>query len=333
MRCFVAPGYASGRWTMESPTTIGYKWDEARGRRLFEAALATIDELEKDPSGRFSGIIYPAQVDTCTEDLFRESIALAKETNRPITTHASQAVLEVHEMIRRHGVTPIQWLSRIGFLGPNAILGHVIFVDEHSSIRWHTRRDIDLLAETGTSVAHCPSPFARYGEALQSFGEYRRRGVNVGIGTDVAPLNMLEEMRLAIVAGRVMTRDIRDANTSSVFDAATIGGARALGRDDIGRLECGAKADLVMVDLGCPQMQPVRDPLRALVFSAADRAVRHVFVDGVQVVKDGEPVGLDPRNAFKVLQAEQERMLAETRSRDYAGRAAHEISPLAYPVT
>ena len=280
MRVFVAPGYASARWVIKSKTEIGYSWSENDGRRMLDGAIRIIDQLDADPSGRLTGVIYPAQVDTCSEELLRDSVALAKERNLPITTHCSQAVIEFQEMVRRHGKSPIQWLHEIGFLGPNAILGHAIFVDDHSSIRWHTHRDIDLLAETQTTVAHCPTPFARYGEALEDIGTYHSRGVNLGIGTDVAPHNIIEEMRLASILGRVKTRDIRAANTGMIFDATTIGGARALGRDDIGRLMAGAKADLVMVDLNHPSMIPPRDPLRALIYSAADRAIKRVYVDG-----------------------------------------------------
>ncbi len=124
-----------------------------------------------------------------------------------------------------------------------------------------------------------------------------RSGVNVGLGTDCAPHNLIEEMRLAIVAGRLMSEDIRSLDTAGAFEAATFGGAAALGRDDIGALAPGMPADIVLVDLNHPLMQPARDPLRSFVFHAADRAVRTVLVDGEVVLKDGNPVHLDPAAA------------------------------------
>ncbi|MFN7001627.1 MAG: amidohydrolase family protein, partial [Elioraea tepidiphila] len=120
-----------------------------------------------------------------------------------------------------HGITPIQWAAQIGLLTPRSILGHAIFVDEHSSIGWHTARDIGLVAEHGATVAHCPTPFALYGEHLKHFGKYRARGVNMGFGTDCAPHNIIEEMRLSIVLARNAARDIAAADTNSVFHAAT----------------------------------------------------------------------------------------------------------------
>jgi len=328
MRVYVAPGYASGRWVMKNKVEIGYKWDEQAGELLFERAVGLIERLEKDSSGLFRGMVYPAQIDTTSEHLFRKGIDYARATKRPITTHASQSIIEFWEIARRHAMTPVQWLHKIGFLGPNASLGHCIFIDEHSSIHWHTHSDIALLAETGTTVAHCPSPFARYGEHLENIGKYQQRGVNIGIGTDVSPHNLIEEMRLAIVLGRVHARDIRAANTQSVFNAATIGGAKALGREDLGRLAPGTKADFLMVDLQHPTMTPARDPLRALVWSGADRPIRHVYVDGRAIVRDYRPVGLSFVEAAGILAQEQERMLVDAPLRDYAGREAEMIAPL-----
>ena len=101
---------------------------------------------------------------------------------------------------------------------------------------------------------------------------------------------MLDEMRLVSYVARVVSENPRDTRASDVFDAATIGGAKALGRANIGRLAPGCKADLVLVDCTDPSMRPCRDPLQSLIYSAADRAVRHVFVDGRQVVREGRVV-------------------------------------------
>ncbi|MDJ1466146.1 amidohydrolase family protein, partial [Nitratireductor sp. GZWM139] len=108
-------------------------------------------------------------------------------------------------------------------------------------------------------------------------------------------------------------------------------GATALLRDDIGRLAVGAKADLVLVDLSERWMQPVRDPLRCLLFHAADRAVRHVFVDGRQVVRDGEVVTLDHRGALATLVKDQRRMEEMVPGLDPRGRASLDIAPLSLP--
>ena len=163
MRGFLAPGYASARWYMEDDHELHYTWDEARGRAGFDAALETIDRAMAHPCGRLSGVVSPMQIDTCSAELLRDSRDLARERNLPFTVHVAQSVTEVREMIRRHGKTPVQWAHDLGLLGPGTILGHALFLDTHSWVGWHTKSDLRLLGDSGTAVAHCPTPFARYG--------------------------------------------------------------------------------------------------------------------------------------------------------------------------
>jgi cytosine/adenosine deaminase-related metal-dependent hydrolase len=303
---------------------------------LFAYPLVNVLEisfLAKYPGpAELTGKHYAAFFDNCTEALLRQSVEVARSTRRPLTTHAAQSVNEFHEMVRRHGKTPVQWAADIGLLGPTTFLGHAIFLDHHSWLHWWSRTDLGLLAETGTSVAHSPSPFARYGQTLEDLGRYLRAGVNVGMGTDVSPHNLLEEMRWAAVLARVAGEDLRAASTADVFHAATVGGARALGRDDLGRLAPGMKADVVLVDLTDPGMVPARDPLRSLVYTAAERAVRDVYVDGIKVVADRKVLTLDrPAAAARLVEA-QRRMLEAVPTLDHARRAADAITPLSLRV-
>lgn len=332
LRVFLAPSYASARWHLENGWALKYRWDEPAGRRGLDAALSLIAEAAEHPSGRLAGIVSPAQIDTCTEDLLRDSFAAAEDRDVPLTVHCAQSVNEFHIMVDRHGKSPIQFARDLGILSPRTVLGHAMFIDEHSWVRWHTHSDLAALVETGTNVAHCPSPFARYGHTLEDFGRYRRAGVNLGIGTDVAPHNVIEEMRLAAILARVSSRDINTTSVGALFHAATVGGAEALGRSDIGRLTAGAKADLVLVDLGNVWMRPARDPLRSLVFTGADRAVRAVFVHGAKVMQDGHVLTMDHEAALAGVAEGQARMLRDAPSRDWAGRSAEEISPLSLPV-
>ncbi|MGE3784046.1 MAG: amidohydrolase family protein [Alphaproteobacteria bacterium] len=332
LRGFLAPGYASARWYMENDRELLYAWDEARGRDGFAAALGVIDAALAHPCGRLSGVVSPMQIDTCTPELLRDSRAAARERGLPFTVHAAQSVIEVREMIRRHGLTPIQWADSLGLLGPGTILAHALYLDTHSWVRWHTRSDLKLIGDSGTAVAHCPTPFARYGHVLEEFGAYLRAGVVMGLGTDCAPHNLAEEMRKAAVLARVAGRDITAVTTADLFHAATAGGATALMRDDIGRLAPGMKADLVLLDLDHPQMRPARDPLRSFVYHAADRAVCDVFIDGEQVFADRRVLTLDEAGATARLRAAQERMEALAPSRDYRGRTADDITPPSLPI-
>lgn len=327
MRVYAAPSFRDAQWVVKGGSRLEYDWDEKAGRESFERCIALVEEAVRHPSGRLSGVIAPAQVDTCTVETIRESVRVARDKGLMWQTHASQSLTEFHEMTRRTGKTPVQWLHDNGALGPGSTIGHCIFTDEHDWTHWAPRDDLRLLAETGTTVAHCPLVFSRYGQTMQSLGKYMRAGVNIGIGTDTAPHNMLEEMRQALIMSRVASGDINDISTTAVFNAATIGGARAYGRTDIGRLAPGAKADLVLLDLTNRYMRPMRDPLRNLIYTAAERAVRDVYVDGTQVVANGEVLTLDFATALDRLEASQRRAEAGVAKRDPEGRSGAEVSP------
>lgn len=331
IRAVVAPGFRDARWLTRDGHTLEYEWDEAAGREAFQLARETMDRAGQHPCGRLSAMVYPAQVDTCTAETLRDSYELAQERDLPWQIHAAQSVTEFHEMQRRHGKTPIRYLHELGVLGRRTIIGHGIFLDHHPWLHWTSRSDLALLAENGVSIAHCPTVFARRGITLRTFGDYLRRGINLGIGTDTYPHNFIEEMRAAAYYARVIAETVDDLETSDVFHAGTVGGARALGRDDIGRLAPGCRADMVLVDIGHPSMMPLREPLRSLVYVAADRAVRDVYVDGRRVVADGAVRTMNYRAASAVLQEAQRRSVSRTRQLDWAGRDADEMSPMVLP--
>ncbi len=332
IRAYVAPMYRQARWKVPTGHRLDYDWDERAGIAQFRRALELVDLARTHSCGRLDGMVAPAQVDTCTPELLRDSLTAARDRRMRLSCHCGQSVVEFQEMIRRHGRTSVQWLEEIGLLGPDVLLAHAIFLDHHSWVHWSTRRDISLLAASGTSVAHCPLVFSRYGQMMESLGAYLKAGINVGLGTDTEPHNMLEEMRIAVTLGRIASENIRGIELSDVFNVATIGGARALGRDDLGRLAVGAKADIVLLDLDCPQMMPVRDPLRSLVFTAADRAVRDVYVDGRQVVANGTPIAIDLLATGRAAEIIQAGTIANVPNADYLKRTAEQISPFVLPI-
>src|SRR5258708_5183760 len=137
--------------------------------------------------------------------------------------------------------------------------------------------------------------------------------------------------RAAASAAGALAENVGTPPAAAVFRAATAGGAAALGRDDIGRLAPGAKADIVLVDLKNPFMMPARDPLRSLIYTAADRAIRDVYIAGTQVVRNGKVLTLDHAGALEALTEAQQRMLSGVRQRDYKGRTADEVIPLSLP--
>jgi 5-methylthioadenosine/S-adenosylhomocysteine deaminase len=327
MRVCVAPMFKSAKWYTKNGHVVQYEWDEAAGEKAMGEALQLIERAEQHESGRLFGMVVPAQIDTCTDTLLKESFDEAGKRGVAWQIHAAQSVVEFHEITRRHGMTPIGWLDSMGLLSDRSIIGHGIFLDDHPSTKWWTDTDMKRLAETGTTVAHCPTVFARRGITMKHFGRYKRSGVNMGLGTDTYPHNMLDEMRLVAYLARTQANDPRSMTTTELFDAATVGGARALGREDIGRLAAGCRADFVLVDVTHPMMRPARDPVRSLVYAAGDRAVKDVFVDGRKVVADGEVVTMDYRQAAAHLHEAQKRVIGNAPGQDWAHRPVEVSSP------
>ncbi|MEI4472289.1 amidohydrolase family protein [Frigidibacter sp. MR17.24] len=331
LRAYATPMFRDGRWYTKNGHEVLYQWDTAaQADARMAAALAEVDAAIAHPSGRLSGMICPAQIDTCTEGRFRDAQAEARARGLKLQTHAAQSTVEFREIVRRHGCTPIGWLEKMGILGPDTIVGHGIFLDHNPRVDWPETRDLAAMAASGTSLAHCPTVFARRGISLQTLGGYQRAGVEVGIGTDTYPHNFVDEMRTGIYVARVAGQDVRAAEASAMIHAATIGGARALGRDDIGRIRPGARADFFTVDLRHPSMRPVHDPVRSLIFSAGERAIRDVWVDGRQVVRAGRGLAFDLEDALGRLEAAQRASVAQVAKYDWAGRDVDTLMPRAF---
>ena len=332
LRGYVSPMFRSARWYSDNGYVVKYEWSEDGGMGAFERALKTVDQALSHPSGRLNAIVTPSQIETCTPELFARAKDAARERGIRLQTHAAQSTVEFNEITRRHGMTPIQWLQELDMLGPEFIIAHSIFLDTHSWINWGSRDDLNILADSGSHVAHCPNVFFKHGIMLESFAEYRDCGINIGIGTDTFPHNMIEEMRVAAMLSRVATQRVERSTSSQVFETATIGGAELLGREDIGRLKIGAKADLVLVDTNHVAMRPLRDPLRSLIFTAAERAVRDVYIDGNLVVSEGRVLTLDHQKALDQLDGIRQRAEQKVPELDWGGLSGEEKSPLVFPV-
>jgi len=330
LRVYVGLAFRSGRWLTRDGRRVEWEWDEEQGRRGLGQAI----ELHKRYDGAHGDLVRcffsPAQVDTCTPDLLRASKLAADERQRPWQVHASQSVVEFNEMLARHGKTPVAWLRDLGVLGQNAILGHAIVVGG-SSWTNYPAGDVAIMADAGCSVAHAVWVFARRGVVMESFAGYRRAGVNMSLGTDTNPQSVIEAMRWAAVVSKIVERQTEATTAAHVFDAATLGGARALGRDDLGRIAPGAKADLVLWKGASWGMTPLRDPVKNIVYNATAEDVDRVWVDGRLVVDGGRVRAADERAIFAALQAGGERMWPRMNRFDWAGRSADALSPQTYP--
>ena len=337
IRAYPCPMVQSGEWYTNDGKEVLYRWfDDATIDRNFKQALEIIDEADRHDSGRLTGMIGAAQVDTCTAELLKMSMTAAEQRNIPMQVHASQSVFEFREIVKRHNMTPFEWLDSLGVLNPHMIIGHGLNVDRHPWVNFHTQHtpdnDVDRIARSGASIAHYARAFEQWGDMMRSMGSYRAAGVNLALGTDAYPLDLIEEMRIALLLSKVSSGDVDLLSTADIFEIATVGAARALNRDDLGRLSPGAKADVVLVDLKHPYLRPLRDPLKCLIHSGTADTVRDVYVDGTLVVSDRKVLTIDQDAALDEVQAGQDRIMARMPEADWAKRTANEISPMCLEV-
>jgi cytosine/adenosine deaminase-related metal-dependent hydrolase len=308
--------------------------DEAAGWKEFEAACTFVRRVDGGAGGRVRGLLVPREVETCAPDLLRAARQAAGELGVPITTHAAYSVIEFQDIVHEHRLTPIELLESVGLLGPDLTIGHGNMPAE--AYRFFAGgRDLELMGRHGVSISHCPVNIARRGRALDSWARYRAAGINIALGSDTYPRDLIMQMRTASYFGKVMSGDLGAASAAEVFDAATLGGARALGRDDLGRLAPGARADVVIVDLtGGDTLRygPVRDPIKSLVECGIGDDVETVIVDGVVRMEHRRIPGVDLADLRTRAQTAAEAVWARWPEWDPLGRTAEAMSPWSFPL-
>jgi 5-methylthioadenosine/S-adenosylhomocysteine deaminase len=206
---------------------------------------------------------------------------LAEELDLPIHIHLHETIDEIDESVRRHGERPLARLDRLRLVTERLIAVHAVHLSPD---------EIALLAQRGASVVHCPASNLKLGSGIAPVAELLAAGVNVGLGTDGAAsndrLDMVSEMRLAALLAKGVRRDASVVPAAAALEAATLGGARALGLDRrIGSIEDGKEADLAAFDFASIETQPVYDPLTQLVYAAGREHATDVWVAGKPVVR------------------------------------------------
>ncbi len=282
-------------------TLVPYVADE-EGYDYFESIASNRALLEgladagaaATAEGRVRGWVGLEHLMYCTAGCFAEAVALADEFDTGIHTHSSESIWEVQESLARWGRRPIEVFHQRGILGPRTVVAHCVWLDD---------REVELLAQTGTSVAHCPCSNMKLASGPARIGHMRAAGVTVGLGSDGEKenntLDLLEEMKFASLLQKVSTLDPTVGDPWDVLAMATLDGARALGLGEVtGSLEPGKRADVVTVSLAGLHTTPVLhgEHLNVpahLVFSASGHDVRDVWVDGRQLVAGGRPLTFD----------------------------------------
>ncbi|MEO6795417.1 MAG: 8-oxoguanine deaminase [Candidatus Dormibacter sp.] len=239
------------------------------------------------PGSMLQIAVGPCSPFSVSDRLMRESVSLARKHHVRLHTHIAETLDEQTFCQEKFGRRPIQLLDDLGFLGEDVWLAHCVHVDDS---------DIALLAKTGTGVAWCPTSNARLGSGIAPARRLLDNQVRVGLSVDGSASNDGNQMLAEARQGMLVTRAINGPQSMTarqVLRVATRGGAACLGRDDIGSLEIGKRADIALFGIDGPGFVGAEaDPLAALVF-CAPTSVRHLFVEGRQVVADGHLVTVD----------------------------------------
>ena len=255
-----------------------------------------LDRWKGDPL--IVAAVAPHSIFTCSEKTLQDSAALARGNRAPILIHIAEAPFELEQSRAKHGVSPVSYLERIGLLGPDVVGAHCIWVDQ---------ADIATLAHFGVGCINNPSSNMKTAAGVMPVIEMLASGEAIGLATDGAAsnnnLDLFEEMDLAAKLQKIAHRDPHALPAEQVVEMATITGARAVHLEkQIGSLESGKKADLILVDTGAPHSTPMYNVYSQLVYALKAADVRTVVVAGKIVMEDRQMLTLDEKEILAKAQ-------------------------------
>ncbi|MGE0240490.1 MAG: amidohydrolase family protein [Parvibaculaceae bacterium] len=331
LRVYLGPAYRTGNPYVVAPGRFELHFDEARGLAGLADAIRFCKTFEGKANGRVRTMLAPDRIETCTARLIERTAAAGDDLGVPVRLHCCQGEFERDTVQQLHGMTSIEWLAGLGFLSERTLLPHGIFVKPSRHIPG-PGRDLDIVREAGAALVHCPLVSARFGHSLESFKTYRERGLRIGLGTDTSPPDMLLNLQIGLILCRLAEHSATACRSEDYFDAATLGGADALGRPDLGRLAPGCRADIVVWDLANPDLGQVIDPIQTLLIGGSGRDVHSVVIDGRFVMEDRRIPGMDFAADARRAQRQFEGLIARYPDRTFGHPQVSDIFSSAYPV-
>lgn len=323
LRVYLSPAYRSGGMVLHGPGDMRPYFDEERGLRGLVEAADYISRQAGRHQGLVQGLLAPDRVETSTANLLRATFERARDLDVKVRLHMAQGAMETETLQKLYGTTGPDWLAREGLLNDRLIAPHATHA---------TEQDLAHYARHGVSVIHCALVSARSGGSLKSFSRLRDMGINIAMGTDTSPPDMLMNLLAGLIACRMNDGGPERIACRDLFDAATLGGAMALGRDDIGRIAAGTKADLAIFRLDDVIMAPSVDPVTTLVVGGSGKVTDAVFVDGRLSMRGGDVAGIDMQAARNRAQAQYDRLVAQYPARTWEHPPVEDIFPPSYPV-
>ncbi|MBN9598836.1 MAG: amidohydrolase family protein [Afipia sp.] len=334
-RAYLGPGYDCGRWVGDEKGRLKRIRDDKGGLQGLKTAVEFIEKHEGEFDDRIRGILVPREVETSSVELLKQTLHYADKLKVPMATHAAYSVLEFHDVVREHLMTPIELLNEVGMLRQTLNIGHGNLIADNANLNYSGARDLELMGHHHCSISHCPINIARRARSLDNWKRYRDAGVNISIGSDTYPRDMMMNMRTASLMGKIMGHDYYKAPAGQVFEAATLGGARSLGREDLGRLAPGALADIIIVDFSGKnslRYGPIMDPIKSLVDCGVGDDVETVIVNGEICMENGKIPGLDLAKLRDDTQKAGDHIWSSVQEWDPCGRTAEEVSPWSFPL-
>ncbi|WEK51615.1 MAG: chlorohydrolase family protein [Candidatus Kaistia colombiensis] len=331
LRIYLGPSYRAGINVTEADGRHTVLFDEAEGWRGLAEAVRFVENFSPEADGLVRGALLPCRIETLTPELMRATASEARRLNAKVRLHCLQDLSELEFLRERYGKSPLDMLEETGLLEADLLIPHATYVGGHSRNPNGDRGDLARLAKSGISIIHCPMTSLRYGVTLESFARYRAAGVNIALGTDSFPPDMIRNMDVGVHLSKVVEGRQDGGSAADLFRAATLGGAAALGRDDLGRLAPGACADMVLVSLKEPRIGAIEDPIRTLLMNCTGANVTTVIIDGRVVMENGVIPGIDEEAMRQRAQTYFDTMKAAYSERDYRRRPVEQLFPPEFP--
>lgn len=331
IRAYLGPAYRTGNQLVEADGRIVTHYDEVRGLAELDAAIDFARRYEGAAGGLIRAMFAPDRIETSTAELLRRTAAAVRELDVPVRLHCCQSKIEYDLVLAQHGMSPPEWLASLGFLSERCLLPHGTFVSGSRLIH-RPGRDLEIIRDAGAAIVHCPLVSGRHGNAIDHFGRYREMGLKIGMGTDTSPPDMIMNLQIGMILARTMAGSAGAVRSEDYYDAATVGGADALGRPNLGRLQPGARADITVFDLDRPHLGQVIDPIQTMLLTGHGRDFSTVVIDGRFVMQGRVIRGVDEAADNARAQAQFEGVMARYPERTLGHPPMEEIFSSSYPV-
>lgn len=296
--------YLGGKCLMDHGVGVPSALLEPPDQALRES-LDLLQRWNNYANGRIRYALCPRFAVSCSDNLLRQTAALARQYHIPVHTHASENREEIELVEKERGMRNVLYLDSLGLCSPSLILAHCIHLDDE---------EIKILTASQTNIAHCPASNLKLGSGIAPIPALLQMGARVSLGSDGAPCNnnlsMFMEMRLAALIQKPF-HGPRSMPAQTVVEAATLGGAQAMGlEDEIGSLEEGKKADMILVSLDGWHTQPrnAAGVYSHLVYQAHSSDVTATIVDGHLLMQDGHVLSIDEEKTKNAVKASLRRI-------------------------